>query len=211
MQLPIFIYFLSDKRTPKDYRYVGQSNALKSRIREHYLEALSKDRKRKCNCWKCNWVRKVYSEGSEIIYDVIEECQTDKEANIAEEYWIPMMRYWGFQLVNNTIGGKGSRGRKKPFTEEHKKKLSEWAKKRVYEPWMIEKLKNNLSKIVFPENHAQLCKDVALRYWNSEKGRKRAKEMGTKRKGMKQSKEHIQKRLNTKQLKYELNLQIGFA
>ena len=70
-------------------------------------------------------------------YDIIilEEGYTDLESCEREKYWIKRIGRNDLNLgplVNMTDGGEGTEGSIRIFNEEHRKKLSEAAKKRIY-------------------------------------------------------------------------------
>lgn len=136
-----FIYTLSCPLS-NDIRYVGKSDNIKNRIRDH----LSKSKKLKTHKdkWICS-LNKNHSKPKLEILDIVDK----NEWKFWEQHYISLFKSWGFNLVNHTNGGDGGsfkkhteetkkkmsqlrKGKKrKPFSEETKKAMSESAKKRA--------------------------------------------------------------------------------
>lgn len=96
----IYIYILSDPIT-KEIRYVGKTNNLKLRYRNH-ISVKSKTH-------TSSWIISLKSKGLRPIMDVIEYTTLD-EWEEAEKYWIKYYRDNGYNLTNHTDGGEGLYG-----------------------------------------------------------------------------------------------------
>ena len=110
----IKIYTLSDSNT---IRYIGQTNNPKKRIYKHIFEANNSGGKNK----RCSWIKSLLNKGERPILEIVDEVPF-KEWGFWEQYWISQMKQWGFNLVNDTLGGEGSYGRK--HSTETKSKMS---------------------------------------------------------------------------------------
>ena len=94
------IYVLIDPITNM-VRYVGKANNVTQRYRAHLNKA------RDHQTHKRNWVNSLKKLGLKPIIEVIDVVSID-EWVFWETYWISQMKTWGFELVNNTLGGDGS-------------------------------------------------------------------------------------------------------
>lgn len=106
------IYTLADARTPNEVRYVGKTvQSLKRRRDEHVWDA-KKSCKTGENNHRINWIKHVLDEGSDIVIESLEEVivQERVEWEILERYWISQFKCWGFNLVNEAVGGEGAYG-----------------------------------------------------------------------------------------------------
>ena len=115
-----FIYGLCDPRT-QALRYVGITNRLVDRYREHIREA------QRGSTHADRWIKKLLDDGLMPDKFVIEEVDKDGRAE-AECFWIAYFKSIGCQLTNITRGGEGVLGLN--HSEETKKKMSESAKHR---------------------------------------------------------------------------------
>ena len=82
-------------------RYVGKSNNLKARLKAHI--------KCKSNMHKFNWLNSIINRNAYPIIEIIETVNI-KDWQESEIYWISQFRYFGFNLLNLTIGGDGGNG-----------------------------------------------------------------------------------------------------
>jgi group I intron endonuclease len=125
------IYVLIDPRD-KSKKYVGLTTRGFSRIRSHYLVETNE------NTRKVNWIKKLKSLG--LIFDVeyLEYCSSFEDLKLAEIKWIKHFRNNGVDLLNHSIGGDGSTGRK--LTEEQRREMSVRLKKSHNTPEMRKKL-----------------------------------------------------------------------
>lgn len=97
----IYIYALSDPRTPEDYRYVGQTGG-KPRLRLlKHISCARYQNKTKTNAW----VRELLELGLEPKMTIIEQVPDEQLAE-AEKYWIALYRGLGYDLLNMTSGGQ---------------------------------------------------------------------------------------------------------
>lgn len=113
------IYTLS---SPDDdiVRYVGKTvKTLRDRLTGHVSE-------KRINHRTC-WIKSVVNKGVEPKIELIEEVSNDKWQE-SEIYWIAQFKAWGFDLVNNAIGGVGANGYR--HTENAKFKIQQKAIKR---------------------------------------------------------------------------------
>lgn len=107
----IYIYTLSDPRTPTIIRYVGQTKHPRNRLRNHCRERNSK------NVDKHTWIQNIINlhlKPRMEILDVVNE----NEWQFWEKYWISQIRTWGFNLLNISEGGCGNYN---PTIESRKK------------------------------------------------------------------------------------------
>jgi len=91
----VFIYTLSDPRDGQ-IRYVGKSVDIKQRMFDHLRE--------KKRTKKNHWIIGLQSEGLKPIMEVIEESN-DSDWQEAERFWITILRFYGFRLLNIESGG----------------------------------------------------------------------------------------------------------
>jgi hypothetical protein len=82
-------------------RYVGKANNVSQRYRAHLNKA------RDHQTHKRNWVNSLKKLGLKPIIEVIDIVPIERWI-FWETYWISQMKTWGFDLVNNTLGGDGS-------------------------------------------------------------------------------------------------------
>lgn len=105
-QGPWFIYTLTDPREATVVRYVGVTNDVHRRAREHRNRALSGKDSTRCG----NWKRKLLGEGVLPSLAVVESGYGSNWAE-AETKWISHFRSEvGDRLCNLTEGGQGARG-----------------------------------------------------------------------------------------------------
>lgn len=138
MQETTFIYTLDCPMTG-EVKYVGKSNAPKSRYRNHLNDLRE-------NNLKTNWVKNLKSKNKTPVLSIIDEVDIG-EWRFWEKYWICQMKCWGFNLKNGTNGGDGT----DTLTEDAKRKMSETSprKGKTYEEFFgkekSEKLKKKMS------------------------------------------------------------------
>lgn len=149
----VTVYGLCSKHDGR-IRYVGQTNTkLKYRLHGHVLDAMEKRNKMHCGAW----IRKMLSEGDEIL---IFEIEKNAVRNEAEKRLIAWYKSQGAKLTNISPGGDGNagprsiehrkaigdahRGRKK--SEEHKKRISKTLKGRPLPPALIEAVKTGKNR-----------------------------------------------------------------
>lgn len=138
------VYALTDDLG--NIRYIGKTYCARRRMIAHLTEARRSKSKRHC----LNWIRSLMSRGQRPQMIVIETFDSEGECFSGEKKWITHYRSCGNDLCNSTIGGEGPsgyvptmetrllwsmnrKGRKMPpFTEEHKRRLSEAMKGRSH-------------------------------------------------------------------------------
>lgn len=120
----IKIYTLSCPIT-KEIRYVGKTSlSLKARLNAHcQLQKESNHR--------YYWIRSIVIQNMKPIIELVEEV-SDDNWQFWERWYIALFKYWGFNLVNDSLGGEGfernhipwNKGKTGIHTEETLKKLS---------------------------------------------------------------------------------------
>lgn len=128
------IYGLVDPRTGY-LRYVGKSMSGRNRLSMH----LSPSHLRKRN-HRTNWIKSLLAVDLRPMWVEIHVFDDPEILETAERFWIGYFRSIGFDLVNETDGGEGTRGLKhtadwkalmsrihsgKQISAEHKRRLSE--------------------------------------------------------------------------------------
>jgi hypothetical protein len=91
------IYTLSDPDSSV-VRYVGKTNNIKERLRQHIYR--SNRKKTHLDCW----INSVLEGGNKPIIMEIDNC-CDDEWEFWEKYWISQFKTWCFNLVNAAEGG----------------------------------------------------------------------------------------------------------
>jgi hypothetical protein len=119
-----YVYTLVDPRNNLPF-YVGKGSG--ERCNAHVVEAKYYVKRKSL---KLNKIRKLMRLGMEPIIIKLEENVSDKQALDLECLLISEMRDLGFKLTNMTDGGDGAQGYK--HTEEHKQRMSELQKGRVF-------------------------------------------------------------------------------
>jgi hypothetical protein len=159
------IYGLFDPNT-KELRYIGKTNNIKNRLRQHYNPCNLKS-----NTHKNNWLKCLAEENKKADVEILEIYSTYEELNLAEIELIEYYKYIGCNLVNGTLGGEGcighivseetrqklriARANQAPPSEEARQKFASFAKN----------IKANLGK-KFSEEHKRKLSE-------SHKGKKR--------------------------------------
>jgi hypothetical protein len=119
-----YVYTLVDPRNNLPF-YVGKGSG--ERCNAHVVEAKYYVKRKSL---KLNKIRKLMRFGMDPIVVKVEENVSDKQALDLECLLIAEMRDLGFALTNMTDGGDGAQGYK--HTEDHKQKMSELQKGRVF-------------------------------------------------------------------------------
>jgi hypothetical protein len=119
-----YVYTLVDPRNNLPF-YVGKGSG--ERCNAHVVEAKYYVKRKSL---KLNKIRKLMRLGMEPIVIKLEENVSDKQALDLECLLIAEMRDLGFNLTNMTDGGDGAQGYK--HTEDHKQKMSDLQKGRVF-------------------------------------------------------------------------------
>jgi len=92
------IYTLSDST---GIRYVGKTNNIKRRLRNHINEANQKGK----NNHRINWIKSLRKKNEIPTIEILDVVPEDSWV-FWEIYWISQLKSWGFSLVNGTIGGE---------------------------------------------------------------------------------------------------------
>lgn len=95
----IYIYILRHPLTNK-IRYVGKTNNIKKRLKNHINAT-----RRGVKSHKNNWIKGLLNEGLKPKMEVIDEIDSDNWVWL-EQYWIAQFKAWGFNLTNMTDGGE---------------------------------------------------------------------------------------------------------
>lgn len=96
-----FIYTLTCPLT-KQIKYVGKSNDIKNRVKQHIYRIKHTD----IILEKDKWIKDLLSKGLKPIIDILDEVPV-KEWDYWERFWILTITSWGFDLVNIRKGGNG--------------------------------------------------------------------------------------------------------
>lgn len=99
-------------------RYVGKSNDMQARLRDH-LSSAGRERTR-----RANWIRSLKKQGKTPVIESL-DVVPESEWQMWEQYWIQVVGgCWGFDLTNGDAGGLGT-GRCTPeLAEKISKKLA---------------------------------------------------------------------------------------
>jgi hypothetical protein len=119
-----YIYTLS---SPVDgvVRYIGKTATPKTRLICHLSEARSLKHKNKRTCW----IKSIMSAGMEPVMEIVDETCKENIDQLEKNY-IKLFKACGANLVNMTEGGDGVRLFVR--TEEHRKKISDRMKVRIF-------------------------------------------------------------------------------
>lgn len=113
-----------------ELRYIGQTTQrLSDRLRCHRSRPGSKSQS-----YHARWLRKLQRMGYRPKIRLIQILPDERSLNEAEIYWIAHFKMLGCNLTNATLGGEGTRGPHKPFSEEAKKNMSIGQKGKKYSP-----------------------------------------------------------------------------
>ncbi len=93
-----YIYTLTDPIDLK-IKYIGKTNNIKRRLKQHMLPSCLKFKN-----YKNNWLKKLKSNGTKPIIEILDEGN-DVNIDTLEQYWISQFKAWGFNLKNMTDGG----------------------------------------------------------------------------------------------------------
>lgn len=131
----MYIYTLSDPRSPDIVKYVGKTNNPYFRAYTHSTPSNIKSKTP-----KNDWIKSLIKSGVRPKLNIIDEVPVE-EWGFWETFWIQQFKAWGFNLKNINPGGEGNNGprseefkrklslstkgvKKGPFTEDHKKNIS---------------------------------------------------------------------------------------
>jgi predicted DNA-binding protein (UPF0251 family) len=153
----IFIYQLNEMGKPEAIRWIGQTNNLKRRLKEH-----KRTRDNDNNPRKLAWIKSI---NKNIEIKVVEECD---ELNVdeREKWWIDYFKSQGHDLLNFQPGGRCARGYHRPKEANEKTSLALKGRKKSREH-----IENMRFSRLTPE-HRERARLLGL----SQKGRKHTKE-----------------------------------
>ena len=95
-----FIYILIDPVT-QQVRYIGKTNNLKTRLREHCSSSCLVKRTH-----KNNWIKSLLNKGLKPLIETIDEIN-ESEWQFWERHYISLYKSWEFNLTNSNEGGFG--------------------------------------------------------------------------------------------------------
>ena len=110
----IHIYVLTDERG--EIRYVGMTRHPRERLRAHLAD--------QTNTHRGKWIRSLLRRGARPAMRVIQTLPLRDRCE-AERYWIAYFGGIGCSLVNGTLGGEGTFGLRRRWTDEQKAKASQ--------------------------------------------------------------------------------------
>jgi group I intron endonuclease len=113
--MKIYIYTLEHPETG-EIRYIGKTSNIKRRYYQHTNTKVQK----KATSHLSNWLKKLINENKKPLISILEECEYSEWVE-REMYWIAQFKTWGFNLVNGSNGGDGSKGFE--LSEKHKLKI----------------------------------------------------------------------------------------
>ena len=132
------IYALVSPESPSDYRYIGKSTSGLDRPREHFKRSVID---KGINPHKCHWIASIQKKlGVDPSIVILEELDGDFNINERETANILKYKILGYNLLNATEGGEGSRGDYSP-PEELRKLLSDMNKGKKQTPEIIARKK----------------------------------------------------------------------
>jgi hypothetical protein len=94
----VYIYTLSDCRNPEIVKYVGKTQYLTERLKQHQRSAFNRYSKVSL------WIKNILLEKSNIVLNVIDEVEENNWQK-AEIAYIKLYKSFGANLVNTAIGG----------------------------------------------------------------------------------------------------------
>lgn len=118
-----FIYSLSDPNKG-ELKYIGCTRHVTKRLEEHRKECRKiRNRDSKKNVW----LRTLYDNGMNPKVEILDEVLEDQK-NFWEEHYISLYRSWGFDLVNSTLGGVGTKGYSLTWEEKQRSVFNRYGK-----------------------------------------------------------------------------------
>lgn len=113
-----YIYILKDVNSVEP-RYVGKSNDPISRFKRHIYDT----KRSKSPTYKERWIRKVFDNGGEIEFYIIDICKLSEYVEF-ESKWIRYFNEVGYRLTNSDDTGQGNKGRKREIIDRAITKIS---------------------------------------------------------------------------------------
>lgn len=96
-----YIYTLLDPST-MEIRYVGQTNEPKRRFNDHISSSINENSE-SYDTYKARWVRKVVSNNSLPIMNIIDSCNSFEESNKLERIYVENLTNDGCRLTNSHV------------------------------------------------------------------------------------------------------------
>lgn len=234
MSSVVYVYALRDNfkelyTVQEEKRYVGQTHDIQFRFEEEIREA--QNTKKKCNCHRCNWIRKVFKNNGKIDIVILEKC-TEKTINDLEIFWISELRKQGHRLTNMTEGGEGVRGwkhteialskmRGRKMPKEWCEAISRRFKGRVISEEHRRNLGNSLKGKSFSKEHKRKLSEASKGKPKSKEFIEHLRKVNTgripkpgeydSRKGRKQTPEFVEKRAKALKENYEIRRILQYA
>ena len=94
-----YIYTLTDPLT-NDIHYVGKTSRPAIRLQEHIKKA------KYSKTHKNNWINSLGKLGVKPVLDII-DIVSNSDCGFWEQYWMDLIKTWGFNLTNVASGGIG--------------------------------------------------------------------------------------------------------
>lgn len=170
----VYIYTLLDST---GIRYVGKTNNIKIRLKNHINESKKINRK---NNHRTNWILSLINKDELPIIEIL-DIVPDNNWMFWEIFWVSQLKTWGFDLVNSTLGGenpptflgkthseKYKKIRKKIMTENNPaKNMNDDWKRKISESNKGRKLsKEHIKNLGKPVNQFTLD-DIFIKKWES--------------------------------------------
>lgn len=177
----IVVYTLADA-VNNVVRYVGVTNDLTRRMREHFKNAKLKRNRRE------KWIFSVLRKKRNVSVEIMATFDTYQEAQYAEIKFIAMYRALGAPIVNVTAGGEGTLGY--THTAKSKQKIGKASKGRSHRPETCEIIRQaSLGRLHTEETKHQLAVLSGQRRHSPETREK----IGAQKRGKPLSPEHRKK------------------
>jgi len=109
--MTVYIYTLSCPTTGQ-IKYVGKTINLKQRFRDHMKDYRNMNKNK-------SWIKSLKIRGLSPVMQVIDVC-LGEDWRFMEDFWIQILKTWGFDLKNQIHGGRGIT----VLSEESKNKIS---------------------------------------------------------------------------------------
>ena len=146
----IYIYGLY---TETEIRYVGKTNNLDKRLKEHIRDSLNNKISH-----KHKWIRKEIKNNKDIKIKVLEKCNKNNWEE-KEKYWINKCD----NLTNHTEGGEGGHGDLYSISYNDAKKIVQKLNIKSISKWTEYMIKNKLKNI--PQSPCQYFKNKGWISW----------------------------------------------
>ena len=108
------LYCLLDPNNNK-IKYIGYTKRSNKRLKEHINTSLNKN-KSESNSYKSKWIKKLLKDNKIPTYKILLRSNSEEEIKQLEIDYIKYFKNY-YKLVNNTLGGDGTSGRKPSLKE----------------------------------------------------------------------------------------------